>query len=231
MNILLSGVVGSTAYGLDHAGSDIDRLGLYAADTADLLGLYQPKESQVTTNPDVTLHEARKYCALALKCNPTVMELMWLERYEEITPLGYDLIKIRTAFLSAKRVRDAYLGYATQQFKKLESRGDGTFGPDLAKRTAKHARHMYRLLRQGADLWETGQLTLRLADPDGIRAFGAQVAAGDTDCANQILKTFEARFNNTPTVLPDKPDEAVIEQWLHRVRDQFYVPRETKDGS
>ncbi|MFE0456899.1 nucleotidyltransferase, partial [Streptomyces sp. NPDC058914] len=26
-NILLSGIVGSTAYGLAHAGSDVDRLG------------------------------------------------------------------------------------------------------------------------------------------------------------------------------------------------------------
>ncbi|MCZ4511792.1 hypothetical protein O3Q52_27155 [Streptomyces sp. ActVer] len=29
-NILLSGIVGSTAYGLAHAGSDVDRLGMLA---------------------------------------------------------------------------------------------------------------------------------------------------------------------------------------------------------
>lgn len=52
------------------------------------------------------------------------MELVWLpdELYEVRTPLGDELIGIRGSFLSAQRVRDAYLGYATQQFRKLESR-------------------------------------------------------------------------------------------------------------
>ncbi|GAA1913626.1 hypothetical protein GCM10009753_52280 [Streptantibioticus ferralitis] len=33
MHVLLSGTVGSTAYGLAHKGSDIDRLGVFAAPT------------------------------------------------------------------------------------------------------------------------------------------------------------------------------------------------------
>ncbi|MFD7300744.1 DNA polymerase beta superfamily protein, partial [Streptomyces pharetrae] len=38
-NILLSGVVGSTAYGLAHEDSDVDRLGVFAAPTESLHGL------------------------------------------------------------------------------------------------------------------------------------------------------------------------------------------------
>lgn len=60
-NILLSGVVGSTAYGLAREGSDVDRLGMFAAPTETLLGLHTPKESHVTTAPDRTLHEAAKW--------------------------------------------------------------------------------------------------------------------------------------------------------------------------
>lgn len=229
MNILLSGIVGSTAYGLAHEGSDVDRLGMFATDTSNLLGLRIPKESVVTNHPDVTLHEARKYCELALKCNPTVMELLWLpdELYEVRTPLGNQLIDIRMSFLSSGYVRNAYLGYATQQFKRLESRGDGTFGPDLAKRTAKHARHMMRLLIQGLQLWTLGTLAIRLEDPAAVRSFGANVAAGDTDYARRVLADYEYAFSNTKTVLPDRPDTAAVEDWLHTVRAEFYVPRET----
>lgn len=123
-NILLSGVVGSTAYGLAREGSDVDRLGMFAAPTETLLGLHTPKESHVTTAPDRTLHEAAKWCRLALGGNPTVMELVWLpdELYEVRTPLGDELIAIRGSFLGAERVRDAYLGYAGQQFRRLEGR-------------------------------------------------------------------------------------------------------------
>src|SRR3981081_1855555 len=66
-------------------------------------------------------------------------ELVWLpdELYEVRTPLGDELISIRSSLLSAKRVRDAFLGYPTQQFRRLENRGDGSFSADLRKRTAK----------------------------------------------------------------------------------------------
>jgi uncharacterized protein len=112
VNTLLSGIVGSTAYGLAHPGSDVDRLGLFAVDTVELHGLRRHTESVVTKDPDLTLHEAAKWCRLALGGNPTVMELVWLpdELYEVRTPLGDELIGIRSSFLSAKRVRNAYLG-------------------------------------------------------------------------------------------------------------------------
>ena len=225
-HVLLSGIVGSTAYGLSHEGSDVDRLGVFAVPTEQLHGLHRVQDSVVTTGPDVTLHEAAKWCRLALACNPTVMELVWLpgELYEVTTPLGEQLIDIRSVFLSAPRIRNAYLGYATQQFKKLESRSDGTFGPDLARRTEKHARHMYRLLDQGLGLWTTGHLMIRLGDPDVVREFGSHVADGDVDYARRTLRDYEAAFDDTRTVLPDEPDEQAVEAWLLDVRREFYSP-------
>jgi hypothetical protein len=223
-NILLSGIVGSTAYGLAHQGSDIDRLGMFAAPTEALHGLHAPKESHVTTAPDRTLHEAAKWCRLALGGNPTAMELVWLpdELYEVRTPLGDELIGIRMSFLCAKRVRDAYLGYATQQFRRLENRGDGSFSADTRGRTAKHARHLKRLCHQGLALYTTGRLELRVEDPEEYHAFGERVAA-DPAAALPLLRHYETAFDETPTVLPERPDEAAVEAWLHRVRGLFYT--------
>jgi uncharacterized protein len=220
LNVLLSGVVGSTAYGLAHAGSDVDRLGVFAVPTERLHGLHQPKESYVSTAPDRTLHEAAKWCRLALGGNPTVMELVWLpdELYEVRTPLGDELIGIRTALLSAPRVRAAYLGYATQQFRRLQNKGPEGNGA----RVAKHARHLKRLCHQGLELYTTGRLTLRVDDPREYREFGERVAR-DPAAALPLLRHYEAAFDEAVTVLPDQPDEPAAEAWLRRVREEFYT--------
>lgn len=224
MNVLLSGVVGSTAYGLAGPDSDVDRLGVFAFETADLHGLETPAETVTSSKPDTTFHEARKYCALALGGNPTVSELMWLpcDLYEVRNPLGDDLINIRYAFLSAKRVRDAYLGYATQQFKRLEARGDGSFSADTRKRTAKHARHLLRLCAQGLELYRGGVLRIRLENPQHYLDFGERVASGDVDHARRVMAGYEAAFDEKPSVLPDEPDRAAVEAWLRSVRAAFF---------
>src|SRR5438034_3805337 len=190
MNILLSGIIGSTAYGLAGPESDIDRLGIFAHSTEKFHGLHLPTETYVTNNPDKTMHEVGKYCRLALSCNPTVSELMWLpeELYEELTELGQELISIRRSFLSKNRTRDAYLGYATSQFKRLESRGDGSFSADTRKRTAKHARHLMRLCHQGYQLYVTGELEIRLNEPQKFISFGKSVAEGDIKLAQEMLE-------------------------------------------
>lgn len=215
MNILLQGVVGSTAYGLAGPLSDVDRLGLYAAPTRAFHGLRLPIDraaSVVVHEPgDLTLHEARKYCLLALSANPTAIELMWLPSYEIATPLGLELVAIRSAFLCAPRVRDAFLGYAEQQLTRLTNKG-------ADRRTPKHARHLLRLLHQGERLYATGELTVRLPDPQRYHDFGTAVAA-DPDLARVALDEARQRFSTIETALPDQPDEATVEAWLLRVRD------------
>lgn len=220
MDVLLAGIVGSTAYGLAGPGSDVDLLGVFAAPTVAFHGLHPPRESVVTTAPDSTLHEAAKWCRLALGGNPTATELVWLpdDLYEIRTEHGNRLIAIRSAFLSAPRVRAAYLGYAGQQFRKLASRTDGTFSADTRRRTAKHARHLARLLFQGRTLYATGELPIRLDDPTFFLDFGERVAAGGLAEAQSLLAEAEQAFDTIRTPLPSEPDEATMEQWLLDVR-------------
>jgi uncharacterized protein len=227
--ILLAGVVGSTAYGLAHEGSDVDRLGMYAAPAEAFHGLSFPGESHVSVHPDATYHEARKFCRLALNCNPTVTELLWLpdDLYEVRTSLGAALIGIREAFLSARGVRNAYLGYATQQFRKLEARGDGSFSADTRKRTSKHARHLWRLVQQAADLNATGDLTVRLdaAQAALCMSFGERVAAGDIEHAKACIASAERHFDEYRSILPAAADEQAAEAWLQVVRARIRAER------
>jgi predicted nucleotidyltransferase len=218
--VLLSGIVGSTAYGLAGPDSDVDRLGVFAVPTASLLGLVKPDESVVSTSPDRTLHELGKWLRLAMAGNPTVTELAWLpdELYEVRTPIGAEMIAMRESLLGAQRVRDAYLGYAAQQFRKLENRGDGSFSADTRRRTAKHARHLYRLCWQGFEAYTTGAVPVRLPDPQRFLDFGAAVAAGNLDTARDMLASYEAKFDAATTALPDEPDHERADAWLVDVR-------------
>ncbi|MEU1421454.1 nucleotidyltransferase domain-containing protein [Kitasatospora sp. NPDC005751] len=220
--VLLAGVVGSTAYGFAHAGSDVDRLGLFAAPTEDFHGLHRPAESQVTTEPDTTLHEAAKWCRLALTCNPTASELVWLpaDLYEVRSTLGEELIAIRGSFLSATAVRNSYLGYADQQFRKLLGRD--TADPAGLRRAAKHARHLVRLTEQGVRLHETGENVVRLPDPERVRALGDRIAEHPA-AAEPLLAAAAERFAR-PGALPPAPDPRPAEAWLRRVRAAHYTP-------
>lgn len=219
-SIVLAGVVGSRAYGLDHPGSDTDRQGIYTASPVDFFSLTPPTDhnsTQRTVGPDVTLHELTKAVRLLLKCNPTISELLWLPAYETITPTGQQLVDMRTDFLSARLVRDAYLGYATQQFQHLFTKS--RFGNGMDARREKHARHLYRLLGQGWELYSTGRLEVRVADREACFEFGREVANDpDADAARILLAHTQDLFDRARSPLPDEPHTVEIDLWLRNLR-------------
>src|SRR6188508_2569268 len=224
--VILEGVVGSTAYNLATPTSDRDRLGVFLEPTISFLSLDGvPEKRRSWVGPkaagDRALHEGGKYCDKLPG---------WL--YEVVTALGLQLIGLRSAFLSAKAVEDSYLGYAVGQFSRLEGRkkkaGEGEqvgFSSDLRKQTEKHARHMLRLLVQGFQLWETGQLTVSLTDMEAAqcRAFGQEVAELASKnkpiaIADEKLAEYRAKFAGTRTALPERPDREGVDAWLKAVR-------------
>ena len=218
MNVLLRGIVGSTVYGLSHKDSDVDKLGIYAASTLDLCTLYPPGEKEYTVvqnDPDIVLHEAGKFCRLALKGNPSITELLYLEKYDQFSPLGLRLVAMRSSFLSASSVENAYLGYAIAQFKRLNR--EGYFQAKYRKRTEKHARHILRLMDQGYELFTTGSLTLKVSDPDKYFDFGKKTAK-DKSVADLVIEEYKEKFSITKSVLPELPDVAAVKNWLDEVR-------------
>jgi uncharacterized protein len=222
VNVLLKGVVGSTAYGLAHEGSDIDKIGIFAENTRDLFLLTPPKDTVTTTDPDLTMHEAAKAVKLLLNCNPTLNEILWLPEYEECTYLGQQLVNIRQCFLSDDRVRNAYLGYATQQFRRFVSKGK--FNSDISpQRASKHARHLYRLVLQGHELLTTGKLTVRLENPDECREFG-EYAVANPEFAKLWLDGWKGEYE-APSVLPRESKLQPVQHWINIVRGYYYEER------
>ena len=112
-------VTGSRAYGLDEEDSDPDVRGVFVA-PPDLLWSLQGAPDYLEQGAmDEAYWEIRKFCVLALKANPNVLECLYTPIVLASTPLGEELLTLRDAFLS-RLVHQTYNGYVLSQFKKLE---------------------------------------------------------------------------------------------------------------
>lgn len=219
---LFKGITGSTAYGLNHADSDLDRKGIFLHPNRLLYGLDTPVDTYTQHEPDFEVHEISKYLRLTLACNPNLLELLFLpsDCVEFQTAAWRELISNRDRFLSDKAVRDSYGGYAKQQIERLVRRneeGKEGFSASInAARTAKHARHCFRLFWQGAQLLETGEMNVRL-DAEQRRFL---FELGDSPI-EEIVAEFERQdhmFKATVSGLPEKPDRDWVNEWLIDLR-------------
>lgn len=212
MKIILEGIVGSVAYGLDTPQSDIDIKGVFVYPTEKILSLSKGKETINKNNPDIEYHEVEKFIRLALNCNPTILELLFLKEYRVLTPEGKMLVKNRYSFLS-KKVYKTYGGYALSQAKKLLKKGE-TF-----TRYKKHARHCFRLLQQGRQLLEEHNLTVKVSNRDELFAISDMAP-------DELYFKFEKEFKEFDAIntsLPDNPDYDKINKLLLEIRRKNYA--------
>lgn len=209
-DFILRGIAGSTAHGLAREGSDEDLLGIYWEPTGNLVGINPPSVRSLTrtgTSPDYTYHELGKYMSLALKCNPTALELMWLESYTDKDFFGNLLIEKRKLFLSDMGVENAFMGYASDQLRKAQ-------GGNLTAQRAKNARHMFRLLELGTQLRKTGDMQIRVANPQDYWDL-------EDMSVDQWVGLFEKKvieFSSIDSVLPEHPDYDDLNETLVKFR-------------
>ena len=226
-NTLLAGVVGSRAYGMNTQDSDTDTLGVFAANSKDVLGLRSEKvinESKVYTSPDAVFHEIGKFCRLALAANPTILELLYLDKYQVQNEQGKKLVLLREEFLSSQKVFNSYGGYARSQAARLVSRsrsGKEGFGTVPVNRIAKHGRHCMRLLLQGEQLLLTGNLNLHVGQQRERLFAAGELAVKDIDSYNQVVdkefKKLENALENT--VLSPVANVETVNEFLVNTRE------------
>lgn len=210
---ILEGVCGSVAHGLAHEGSDEDVHGVFSYPTSEFWSLNLPNESIVRTNPDYSAHELKKFLLLALKSNPQVLELLWLDSYQLLEEnWGERLLDARKDFASEMFVRKAYLGYADAQFRKLSERHETL---EVGTRSFKHAKHLFRLLEQGGHLLATGELKVKVEDKDWYMNVLPSMAKEEV--AAEFRKRVE-EFKSVRSVLPEYPDVARVSGYLFAYR-------------
>jgi uncharacterized protein len=137
------GLAGSHGYGLSRPDSDYDYRGVFVAPKKYYLGFDRIEQKDagwdepgifpfIDGNKDTVIYELRKIIQLLSGANPNVLELLWLNEYPILTPIGQHLIDHRKLFLS-KKVKHTYSGYAFAQIKKMESHRKWLLNPPQKK--------------------------------------------------------------------------------------------------
>lgn len=221
LNVILEGITGSVAYGLNTPTSDIDYKGIYLLPTSKVLeiGFNQDHTTIDHTDPDWSYVEVGKFMKLAMSGNPTITELLFLEDYTVLTPIGKMLVDNRDAFLSTDAIRKAYSGYAYAQTKKLATRTEqGLDGYDssLKNRFAKHTRHLVRLMVQCKQLLETGTLTVKVTPEQREYIFKCGELSAD-EVVNLFIE-LDKELQTIKSVLPDRPDVDRLNKLLYDIR-------------
>lgn len=207
----LIATTGSRAYGLNHANSDLDQMGVFIAPTTEIAGLDWNKYSESWTNTspdgdDLTLHEVGKYLRLTLKGNPTLVELLFMDEYTKLTNTGKHILRYRDALLSEPAIRSSYFGYAISQLIRVrEAKGD--FKP-------KMARHTLRIARQGKELLETGNCTVKVSDP---QEYFDLTEMPHPDIVTTLQEAVDA-IQSAETILPKEPNRDTIVDLLRQIR-------------
>jgi uncharacterized protein len=206
-------VVGSRAYGLSTAASDLDRRGIYLPPAELHWSLYGVPQQLAYPQSEECYWELQKFLVLALKANPNVLECLYTPLVETVTPLAEELLARRTIFLS-KLVYQTYNGYVLSQFKKLEQ--------DLRSRGHlrwKHAMHLIRLLLSGITILQEGWVPVHVTEHRerllAIRQ--AQLSWEEVNAWRlRLHREFDAAF--AATQLPERPDYTQANAFLIKAR-------------
>lgn len=206
-------VIGSRAYGLDDADSDIDRRGMYLPPAQLQWSLFGVPEQLDYNATEEVYWEAQKFVILALKANPNVLECLFTPLVEYATPLAGELLAIRRQFLS-KMIYQTYNGYVLSQFKKLQA--------DLRNKGKvkwKHVMHLLRLLLAGVEALQEGHVPVHVG-PHRQRLLAIKRGEVPFDECEAWRRQLHEQFDQAlaTTKLPERPDYHVANAWLLKAR-------------
>ncbi|MFE1828420.1 DNA polymerase beta superfamily protein [Streptomyces yangpuensis] len=206
-------VMGSRAFGLATATSDTDLRGVYLAPTPLFWRFEKPPTHVEGPREEEFSWELERFCELALRANPNILECLHSPLVEHVGPVGRELLSLRGAFLS-RRAHTSFSRYAASQHGKLVA--------DVRVHGAprwKHAMHLLRLLLSCRDLLRTGRLSID-AGPYRDRLLAVrrgELTWDEVDAwMTRLQEDTERALAGTP--LPEDPDRARVEDFLVRAR-------------
>ncbi|MFJ8661808.1 DNA polymerase beta superfamily protein [Streptomyces sp. NPDC093795] len=210
---IYSCVMGSRAFGLATESSDTDVRGVYVAPTPLFWRFDKPPAHVEGPGEDQFSWELERFCELALRNNPNVLECLHSPVVERVDDLGRELLSLRGAFLS-RQAHQTFVRYADGQRRKLDADVRQYGQPRW-----KHAMHLLRLLTSCRDLLRTGELRIEVGE---ARERLLAVKRGEVSWPeveswmNRLQDEADTALTGSP--LPPGPDKARVEDFLIRVR-------------
>ena len=209
---------GSKAYGIDVEGSDDDYVGVFIPRLRDFVSMAGlERDTYAENGPDFTIHEIGKFCRLALKGNPAILETLWNPDVVVCDDWGRKLIGLRSQMLHRGSL-DVYIEYAEAQLKKMvKGKGLHSKGGEY---NGKFGAHLVRLLHAGIGLAASKEVMVRVPPAFAetlleIRS-GKRTMEGVLEIARPKLETLKRLA--TTNALPDRPDTDAVDELVREAR-------------
>lgn len=172
-NQILRCVVGSQMYGLATDNSDRDEAGIFMETPQEVCGLhskdvqvYRDKPAGVKSEAgdlDLSMYSLRKFVKLAVKGNPSILQILYSPEYILLEDTGKRLIDFRHNFYSHNAGK-AFLGYLVAQRMKMTGERSQTVNrPELVEKygyDTKFAMQSVRLGLMGLEYMKTKHIQL-----------------------------------------------------------------------
>lgn len=205
------------------------------SDSDNYYGIYDVEGiGQVILNGGHTFHSLGKFCKIAPD-NVSNLELLFLEDYEVITPLGERLISYRNYFLS-DAIRIDYINEILFNLSDISSFENRVLNNRLKKKVIESIVRAKKLLMFGQiEMFESEELKLIISEAINktiempretalslVKDWHLESLSDPADlnfvayCSLEVKRIREMRSS----VLPNRPNEAAINQFLVEVYDE-----------
>jgi hypothetical protein len=212
MKTVLKVLVGSRAHGTAGPDSDEDWREVFVLPTETILGVKD--YAKITNKDDDTKWEIGHFCDLALKCNPSILEVLAAVPHS-YTDEGMELRKLFPKFLSRRTVSNAFRGFALSQKKAVLTRNVPQ------GRINKFLSHYLRMLYCGCSLLGRGEMLVDIRRTP-IESWVLKAKRGELELAEALAFGEELERlileNEALSSLPDEPDYDAISGFLLKVR-------------
>ena len=156
--LLFATISGAHLYGFPSPDSDFDLRGVHILPLADVLGLYDKKETievseiRAGLELDLVTHDVSKFFSLLLQRNGYVLEQLYSPLVVYSTPEHQELREIAKGCITRHHAHH-YLGFSKTQWRLFEKEQPHRVKPLL---------YVYRVLLTGIHLMQTGQVEANL---------------------------------------------------------------------
>ena len=231
---------GSKLYGLDHAESDDDYIGIFVEgpDVLFLGGDHRTESLRETPDGvrngpgdvDGQAYSVRHFFHLAAKGNPSLLAILFTPNRSIVdsTELGRKILASRELFVSAQAA-GPFKGYMLAQLDRLTGQRKGHIPnrPELVEEfgyDVKYAQQVARLAFQGIEFLTEGKITLPMPEHEKNICMGIRQGYYSYKACIDLLQMLLSQIGEaaSATQLAEKPDMKGIARLSRTIHEQHW---------
>jgi len=180
---------------------------------------------------DITLYSWTKLAHLMAKGNPTALHFLMAPNLSGRNDPWETTIRPKRHLFAARSAADKFRGFARAQLHRLKGEGTGKHGqrPEYIGKfgyDTKAAMHIIRLLGEGTEFMQTGQITLPRPEPE--HTLLVSIRTGEFGPLEKVLELADEKFTDlaaaeAKSTLPLDVDRNAVSQLVAQNYLKFYT--------